>query len=437
MNQTLRLWTLGLFGAQITCTVAAARHGVEVPDTERPPAGEERTNVPSCKGESVGSVWAARDFCVTRFATDLSRPRHLTVGPNGEVIVATRDGIVALWDQDGDGVAGRDERATIAPAELGIHGIALSPDSRYVYYASDAAVRRVAYDAGAHKASPPEIVIQGIPATITHPYKSLTFDRQGRLYLQVGSRDNLEPGDGAKILRYALPASLPKEGLAYGSGESFATGLRNAEAMAWDQDDRLWVFVNGRDYLHPKDTPDTFYMDHPGDPIVRLSATPGKFYGYPYCWVLGTVAWGDRSDAKSQWSDPDVAAGHDDHWCQDPANVEPAAGSLPAHTAPLAALRYTGTLFPAEYRGNFIVTSHGSWDRQKQQIGRTLLRVVVDGDRVVKVAPFIGERGGDGNLVEGVWSARPVGVTEARDGSLFFSSDSHGDIFHVGYGHAS
>ena len=55
--------------------------------------------------------------------------------------------------------------------------------------------------------------------------------------------------------------------------------------MAWDKEQRLWVFVNGRDYLQPKGTPESFYRDHPGDakhtltlaqksgiPLIRVAA---------------------------------------------------------------------------------------------------------------------------------------------------------------------
>jgi glucose/arabinose dehydrogenase len=235
-------------------------------------------------------------------------------------------------------------------------------------------------------------------------------------------------------MRYTIPAEIPALGFAYRSGEVFANGIRNAEALAWDHDGRLWAFVNGRDDLRPRGTVDSFSLDHPGDWVYRLSNTPGTFYGYPYCWALGTVAWGDRREPGSQWADPDANEGHDDAWCQNPANVFPAAGALPAHTAPLGAVMYDGTLFPQEYRGSLIVASHGSWNRHGGQIGRMLLRVQVEGDRVTNVAPFVGQRSSDGNLREGRWGERPVGVTVGPDGALYVASDEGGHIFRVGYG---
>jgi glucose/arabinose dehydrogenase len=427
-----RSWALALCLA--ACSGARSQRGVERPHTRRPEAGRERSGEPSCRGGDVGDVWAPRGFCVTRFAEGLDRPRHLVVAPDGDVLVATRAGVIALWDADADGVAGDEERATLTPGEIGMQGIALSPDGAFVYYAGDPGVLRIPYRAGMRRSpGPPEVVVRALPSTISHPYKTLTFDREGRLYVAVGSTDNLSPGDGARIVRFAVPAALPDGGIAYGAGEVFATGLRNAEALTWDRDGRLWAFVNGRDYLRPPGAPEAFYLDHPGDWIFRLAPEPGRFYGFPHCWVLGPAAWGERRDPASQWADPEASGGHDDAWCQDPAHVQPAAGALPAHSAPLGAVTYAGTLFPREYRGNLIVTSHGSWNRHERQVGRALWRVVVAGDRVLEAAPFVAERAGDGNRLEGAWSVRPVGVAEGRDGALYVTSDERGEILRVGY----
>ncbi|MDB4927780.1 MAG: Lsorbosone dehydrogenase [Myxococcaceae bacterium] len=417
------------------CSGARSQRGVERPHTGRPEAGRSRSAIPSCRGDSVGDVWAPRGFCVTRYADGLDRPRHLVVAPDGGVFVATRAGVIALWDADQDGVASEEERATLTPGEIGMQGIALSPDGAFLYYAGDPGVLRIPFRAGLRRSpGAPQVVIHGLPATISHPYKALTFDREGRLYVAVGSSDNLTPGEGARIVRFAIPAALPEGGMAYGAGEAFATGLRNAEALTWDREGRLWAFVNGRDYLRPPGTPESFYLDHPGDWIFRLAAEPGRFYGFPHCWVLGPVAWGERRDPASQWADPEAAAGHDDAWCQDATHVQPAAGALPAHVAPLGAVTYTGTLFPSEYQGNLIVTSHGSWNRHEHQIGRALWRVVVSGDRVTEAAPFVAERAGDGNRLEGSWSVRPVGVAQGPEGALYVTSDERGEILRVGYG---
>lgn len=420
------------------CPSGASSRGVEHPGTARATSGETSASAgakaPTCRGHAV-DAWTAPGFCVTRFASGLVRPRHLVFGPNGDLLVAARSGIVVLWDGNGDGVSDeRHERATLGGPDVSQQGIALSPDGRWLYIADSRAVRRIPFHAGMHSSDGRgEIVVPDVPLTVDHPYRSITFDASGRLYVAVGADDNLTPGGGAQIRRFTIPDAIPQGGIGFASGEPFAVGIRNAEALAWDHAGRLWAFVNGRDFLRPPGTPETFYLDHPGDWVYRLSDRAGTYYGFPNCWVLGPKPWGARRDPASQWADPDANQGHDDAWCQDPANVHPAAGALPAHTAPLGAVAYSGTLFPPQYRGTFFVASHGSWNRHGAQVGRTLLSVRVDGERVTGVSVVVGERGADGNLKEGSWAQRLVGVAQGPDGALYVTSDETGDVLRVGY----
>ena len=358
----------------------------------------------------------------------------MAFAPNGDLFVATRQGVVAMWDGDRDGVVTPGEHALLGGRELSNHGIAFSPDGAWLYYSSGPAVMRIPYRPGLRSDNQAgEVVIPDLPMMVPHPYKTLTFDREGRLYVQVGSRDTHTPGEGAAILRYTIPTVLPRGGIRYASGEPFALGLRNAEALAWDREGRLWAFDNGADFVRPAGTPEGFYLDHPGDAVFRLSREPGRFHGYPYCWLLGPVPWGDRTDPMSFWAMRELDEPRPDAWCQDRANVEPAAGWLYPHTAPLAAVQYTGELFPPEYRGNILVASHGSWNRHTAQIGRGIIRVVIDGERVARVEPLIGERASGGNLHQGWWHIRPAGIAQGPDGAVYFSSDETGDVFRVGY----
>lgn len=408
------------------CPSGDSIRGVEHPGTELRSASDSSVD-----------AWAPEGFHVTRFASDLVRPRHLVVAPNGELLVATRKGIVVLWDSNHDGESDAHERALVGAPDISHQGIALSPDGKWLYLADSRAVRRIPFKPGIRTSEGAgEVVIPDVPLTVDHPYRTLTFDREGALYLAVGSVDNLTPGKGAAIMRYRVPDAIPKGGIAYESGEKFAVGIRNAEALAWSHDGSLWAFVNARDFLKPPGTDDSFYLDHPGDWIYRLANEPGTFYGFPNCWVLGPVPWGDRRDPASQWADPEKNEGHDDAWCANPANVHPAAGALPAHTAPLGAVEYTGKLFPEKYRNTFFVTSHGSWNRHEKQRGRTILNVrrTEDGQKVAAVEITVGERGKGGKLVEGEWKHRPVGIAQGLDGALYFTSDDSGEVLRLGYG---
>jgi glucose/arabinose dehydrogenase len=106
--------------------------------------------------------------------------------------------------------------------------------------------------------------------------------------------------------------------------------------------------------------------------------------------------------------------------------------ALPAHNSPLDFAFYTGTQFPAEYRGGAFITLHGTWNRSQRA-----------GYKVVYV-PFQNGRpsGQPRDFLTGwmiapanrdVWG-RPVGVIMLPDGSLLVSDDGGKKIWRVSYG---
>jgi glucose/arabinose dehydrogenase len=93
---------------------------------------------------------------------------------------------------------------------------------------------------------------------------------------------------------------------------------------------------------------------------------------------------------------------------------------------------YTGTQFPAEYRGNAFVVLKGSWNRAEPT-----------GYKVVRV-PFKDGRpeGSYQNFTTGFWVAgsqraevwgRPAAIGQAKDGSLYVADDTAGTIWRVAY----
>ena len=103
---------------------------------------------------------------------------------------------------------------------------------------------------------------------------------------------------------------------------------------------------------------------------------------------------------------------------------------MPAHWAPLGVLEYQGSQLP--FGHDLIVTAHGSWNRDPA-VGRLIARLRRDGDAITAVEPLVGERGADRGLREGAWSARPVDVREADDGSLLISDDNGGRVLRLTY----
>ena len=87
---------------------------------------------------------------------------------------------------------------------------------------------------------------------------------------------------------------------------------------------------------------------------------------------------------------------------------------------------YTGNQFPEEYRGDFFVAYHGSWNRSKPT-GYKVVRVKVEDGIPTLIEPFL-----TGFLPEGSSNiGRPVDLLVDLDGSLLVSDDAKGRIFRV------
>jgi glucose/arabinose dehydrogenase len=118
--------------------------------------------------------------------------------------------------------------------------------------------------------------------------------------------------------------------------------------------------------------------------------------------------------------------------CQDSNVVVPPAFSLRAHLAPLDIVEYTGNAYPAEFRGNLFITSHGSWNRESGQNGRLILRLRMANGMPSQVDNFLGESS-NGTLREGRWGVRPVGIRVDSNGLLTFSDDLALTVNKIGY----
>jgi glucose/arabinose dehydrogenase len=92
---------------------------------------------------------------------------------------------------------------------------------------------------------------------------------------------------------------------------------------------------------------------------------------------------------------------------------------------------YDGAMFPPDWKGDAILSSHGSWNRAKR-VGYELLRIhMKDGRPAGGYDDFI-----TGWMVEPdselVWG-RPVGLAALPDGSLLVADDGARMIWRVTY----
>jgi len=379
--------------------------------------------------------WIEGEFIESerRFATGIPRARGLAIAPNGDVFVNAAGSVTALFDADGDGVSGSDERETFATAPGLNHGIAFSPDGRYLYASSDTTVYRWAYTVGARTAGERETVVTGMPAGANHPVRPLVFDAAGDLYVAVGSAGNVDTSatltaTRSMIRRFSV-ATVP---VAYAAGEVFASGLRNEVGLAFDRAGRMWGVENGRDQLTDSRFGGDIHNDNPSEELNVLNGAGSSFFGYPFCWSEGTLSSGAGKGAQHADLSVPVAMRRDDAFCQNAAMVRPPAFSMPAHWAPLGLTEYTGNVLPAAWRGSLFITAHGSWNRT-MAAGRLIARAQVGADgRVSAVEPVVGQSDGAGNLRQGAWNVRPVDIRQGVDGALYFTDDAGGRVFRIG-----
>lgn len=421
------------------CTAAWLAACSDSDSASDPPADASTPDSPpgdpnaKCAGTTT-DAWVADDkLCVYEFAADLGPARQMAFAPNGDLFISNGSKITVLADDDGDGKSAASERTTFVEQNGLNHGLAFSRDAAYIYGSNATTVWRWGYTAGARTAAgDAEVIVDDIPGT-GHSTRTLVFDSQGRLYVSVGSAENVDskPNDlatRAQIRRFDVTAGIPTDGFAYEDGEIVASGMRNEVGLYMDARDRMWGVENGRDQL--SDDGVDIHNGNPGEEINLIDGTGPQYYGYPSCFTEFDLAGGNG--AGTQWADPTLAAGalKTDDWCRDATQVHPPAFALPAHWAPLGVLEYQGSLLP--WGNDLIVASHGSWNAEPQ-VGRVIARVHRGGDTLTRFEPIIGERGGDGQLRQGTWNVRPVDVREAADGSVYFSDDNSGRVFKISY----
>ena len=100
---------------------------------------------------------------------------------------------------------------------------------------------------------------------------------------------------------------------------------------------------------------------------------------------------------------------------------------IQAHSASLGMMFYTGNQFPAEYKGNVFAAEHGSWNRSKRTGYKIISAVVKGGVPLGTYEDFV-----TGFVIDDsrVWG-RPVGIAQAKDGSILFSDDGNGTIWRI------
>jgi glucose/arabinose dehydrogenase len=367
-----------------------------------------------------------------------------------------------------DPAAPEGARLTVLLSRLDLpHGLAIGIDGRVYASTVDKIFR---FDPQARQPeSTVETIVQGLPglrptlsdgttlARNLHPLKHFIFDRNGRIYVNIGapsdacnpSASESEPcrqGEGAapmaSVWAFTPPAGgiFPalKAGDANPPREIYARGLRNSMALAVHPrfPDEGFAFLQGE---NARDLPDAMKPNEELNVIEK-----GRHYGWPYCYDLTTPS--PEYAAFLQQPTPYQ------HLCTNAASYRRPHSLMPPHASPLAMLYYQGEKFP-ELRGKLIVGLHGY-----RPTGSRVVFYDVDANGIPTLSPapvtfgvscadrraFRTEQEGEvraaapNELISG-WHkvtgirprGAPVGMTVASDGAIWLVEDKNKSIVRI------
>ena len=402
-----------------------------------------------------GGITLPAGFCATVVA-DLKTDgapalaRHMVVTPSGDLFVAINNprnanpsfGIIGLRDRDGDGHY--EEQTQFSP---GLGGSGITWNQGILYFgANDRIVRYTLPDGQLTPTGNSEIVVSGLPSTGDHVSKTVVFADAQTLLVNIGSASNacqvdnrvaLSPGVSpcpelpVRAGVWAFNPSATNQTQAM--GRRYATGYRNMVALAMNpQNQTLYGVQHGRDMLF-ENWPAFFTVAEdavlPAEEFSRI--TDGSNNGWPYCF-FDAVFENKKLLAPEYGGDGQKVTGSG----FDCASYNQPLATFGAHWAPNGLHFYSGTQFPAKYRGGAFIAFHGGFDRAplpNEGYKVMFLPMGTNGTPSGVAETFADGFAASTGALPATAVHRPVGVTEGPDGSLFVSDDKGGRIWRIIY----
>jgi len=340
--------------------------------------------------QAPAGVKLPQRFKIETYISGLPDARSLRLGDKGTLFVSTRiqDKVYAVIDN-----GGRREAKVIASGLDRPNGLAFKDGTLYIAEGTKISKLENIED---NIANPPKpvVIYSDFPDHQSHGWKFMAIGPDNKLYVNVGAPCNIcdPPSTNAQIRRLNLDGT---------GSEPYALGVRNSVGFDFHPvTEELYFTDNGSDGLGE---------ELPHDELNRVTKA-GQHFGFPYCHQ------GDLPDKE-------FGRGRS---CSE--FVAPVA-KLGPHAAALGMRFYSGTMFPAKYRGGIFVARHGSWDKT-EKIGADVIHVKLNRDGSVKSwEPFL-----TGFLKNNNFIGRPVDMTVMKDGSLLVSDDFAGAVYRVSYG---
>jgi glucose/arabinose dehydrogenase len=345
-------------------------------------------------------------FVVELLTSEVQKPRMLRTAPNGDVFVVESAAGRVKVVRGADRTAGPERIQVFATGLRQPFGIGFYPADkpRWVYVANTDSVVRFPYvDGDLTARGPAETLVDNISGGGKlrgggHWTRDLVFSSDGtKMYVSVGSRSNVS--DAANEDRRARIFEYTPDGK---HERVYATGIRNPVGLAVHPDTHeVWTSVNERDELGDHLVPD-----------YTTRVRDGGFYGWPWYYI------GNHQDPRHAGKHPELRE-----------KVVVPDVLLQSHSASLGMMFYTGTQFPAAYRGQAFAAEHGSWNRARRTGYKVIWAVVKDG---VPSGEYVDFMTGLVTPEGEVWG-RPVAVTQTQQGALVVSDDGGNCLWRVRY----